>query len=476
MLVESARTNFQFRDLVALFPWIPAGPVLDAGFGKGFLAAALDAHGFRVEAIDIVPGNVQGAYNRYGGGVNWKVSDIRQYKLKREHYAAIFCMNVLPFIPNDERPRLIGRLKAALKPGGVLILSGFNQNDPANYDEKFAHGLNSGKNKDNGILANGELAERFNGWEFWHNFEGFVHENHPPDGPHVHGISEIIVRKPKSQISEKIIWENLPHLGAGLGWRSQIADIIEQPGVVDFIEIMLDDYLDPLFDKSLNHLCQKFKVIPHGVELSVGSAHGLDEAYLQDTARVIDRCGSPWWSDHLCFTQSENYKTFTLNPLPATEEALETVKTNVNLVKKYISTPLLLENVAYYARPSHAEMDDAIFLKRVAEESDCGILLDVANLFGNARNLGIHPQDFIDALPGERIIQVHLAGGRIHQQLIFDTHDRPIWKETWDLLEYVLKKCDIKGVTIERDAGYETPQELIDEVNRARKMFGMRIL
>jgi uncharacterized protein (UPF0276 family) len=450
-----AKANFHFRDLVALFPWIPAGPVLDAGFGSGFLAATLAAHGFPVEAIDIYPAKVQGAYNRYSSSVDWKVADIREYKLPRNNYAAILCMNVLPFIPDSERPRLISRLKAALKPGGVLILSGFNSND---------------RGQSTGILSPGELRKRLNGWEIWHNFEGFVQENHPPEGLHVHGISEIIARKPKNIQGEKTDWENLPVLGAGIGWRSQISDIISQAGAVDFIEIMLDDYLDPVYDRGLNRLSRKYMVIPHGVELSIGSAHGLDDDYLRDVARVVERCGSPWWSDHLCFTQSRKYKTFTLNPLPATEEALETVKNNLQKVNKIISTPLLLENVAYYARPSHAEMSDAVFLSRVATESDCGILLDVANLYGNARNLGIHPQDFIEALPRERVIQVHLAGGRIQNNLIFDTHDRPVWKETWDLLEYVLRRCNIKGVTIERDAGYDMPEELIMEVARARKM------
>src|SRR6185295_15462291 len=148
------------------------------------------------------------------------------------------------------------------------------------------------------------LKKRFQDWEIWHSFEGFVRENHPPEGLHVHGISEIIARKPKQAVRLKTDWGSLPFLGAGIGWRSEIADEIEKESAVDFVEIMLDDYLDPVYDRGLNHLSRKFTVIPHGVELSIGSAHGIEDQYLRDVARVVDRCGGPWWSDHLCFTQS----------------------------------------------------------------------------------------------------------------------------------------------------------------------------
>lgn len=146
-------------------------------------------------------------------------------------------------------------------------------------------------------------------------------------------------------------------------------------------------------------------------------------------------------------------------------------------VKKKISKPLLLENVAYYMRPEHSEMDDGTFLKRAVEENDCGILLDVANLFGNAKNLGIDPKKFIDELPAERIIQIHLAGGRMLQNVLVDTHDKAIWRETWELLQYVIQKTDLKAISIERDGGYDehTSEEILNELKYSKKLLGMRI-
>ena len=105
------------RDLLALLPWVPYGPVLDAGCGSGWLAATIAQHGLAVEALDIDAERVLQAHQHYGEQVNWQCADIRRFHLPHEHYAAIFCLNVLPFIPNDERPALIARLKRSVKPG-----------------------------------------------------------------------------------------------------------------------------------------------------------------------------------------------------------------------------------------------------------------------------------------------------------------------------------------------------------------------
>lgn len=462
-------------DFQALLPWIPAGPVLDAGCGSGNLTAVIAKHGLPVTALDINSETIQVAQRSHPDKIEWLTTDIREYLLPPQHFAAIFCLNVFPFIPNEERPELLKRLKAAVKPGGLMVLAGFTPQDPAAQETQFARCWPSQAPAATGILAPGELSRSLKNWEIWHDFEGRVLDHHPPTGAHVHGMAQIVARKPMVPLSFPIDWTAMPHFGAGLGWRRPLLTLLKQPDAADFLEIQLDDFLDPEYDSYLAHLLQQMPVLPHGVELSIGSKACLDSTYLQDVARVVARCGSPWWSDHLCYTRTDSHTTYSLNTLPATAEAIEQVARNAVEVAKHVPVPLLLENVAYYVRPNQAEMSDAEFLVQATAAANCGILLDVANLYGNACNLGIDPYAFIDTLPGERVLQVHLAGGRMYRDLLLDTHDASIWPETWKLLQYALKHCDIRAISLERDGAFEQPEDLLYEVSQARQLMGLRL-
>lgn len=461
-------------DWQALLPWIPAGPVLDAGCGPGTVAQMVAEHGLPIIALDTNEALIQTNKHQYPAKIDWIHGDLRDYALPENHFAAIFCLNIWPFIPNAERPALLQRLKAAVKPGGLLMLAGFTRQDPAANNTFMASTWSTREPAPTGILAPGEFYQSLKHWEIWHDFEGQIADNHPP-GPHIHGIAQIVARKPVPPLPDHIVWNTLPFLGAGLGWRRPLIAMLDETNGVDFLEIQLDDFLDPTYDSYLAHILQHTPVLPHGVELSIGSDQCLDPDYLADVARVVARCGSPWWSEHLCFTRTQDYTTYTLNTLPATQEALEQVASNAAQVRQAIPIPLLLENAAYYVRPNQAEMSDAEFLVRTVEAADCGILLDVANLYGNACNLGLDPYAFIDQLPGERVVQVHLAGGRMHRDLLLDTHDTAIWPETWKLLQYVLQKCDVRAISLERDGEFEHPLELLHEVKQARQLMGVRL-
>lgn len=474
MTAIKSKKSLQINDLLGLFPWISTGKVLDAGCGQGKLANSLAQYGFDVEAIDVSFENIENCYNKFGDSVQWQVSDIRNFKIEKNTYSAIFCINVFPFIPDDQRSEIIEKFKKGLRPGGLIIISGFNSDDPS-CDDNFARNVGKPHPLPTGIIKNNELKNCFNDWFVFHDFEGVVNDNHPMIGKHIHGISDIVARKPEPKVSEKVNWKNISTLGVGLGWRNHLREIIEDPGNVDFIEIMLDDYLEPDDDDYLFELVKKYRVIPHGVELSIGSAQGIDKFYLDSVKRVINRCQSPWWSDHLCFTKSENTKSYSLNPLPFTSETFDVLSRNIKQVKAQINTPFLLENVAYYLKPQHSYIEESEFMKNLSIATDTGILLDITNLYGNSKNLNIDPFKFIDNLPLDRIVQVHLAGGSYHKGILFDTHDSPIYKETWEILNYLLKKCDIKAISIERDDGYENMKELIDELGNVRQMLGLRI-
>lgn len=471
MSLPLARRALKLTDIEALCPWIPAGPILDAGCGSGAFSRIFARYGFAVEALD-TDADALARLSQDWPDIRCRHQDLRTLDLPVTHYAAIVCHNVFPFLPQPSHGALLRGLSAALRPGGMLIFSGFNREDPG-ADAKLGRSL-KGRPTPTGLSSLRGLRRRFAGWDWCFAFEGRVADDHPPSGPHWHGLSQAIVRKPQPELAA-VAWQSLPRLGAGMGWRSPLQDWLMQPGATDFLEIMTDDYLDPRYDARLLALARRFAIIPHGVELSIGTPGGVDRAYLADVARVAARCDSPWWSDHLCYTRSAHHKTFSLNPLPATEESLATVLSNLKTVRRLHPRPLLLENAAYYAPLAQSEFSDAELLARIALSADCGILLDVANLYGNARNLGLDPYAFVDALPAERVVQLHLAGGRLHDEILFDTHDQPVWRETWELLNYVLARCDVRAISIERDDNYGNVAAMINELGRVRQLLGARL-
>ncbi|MGV3525590.1 MAG: DUF692 family multinuclear iron-containing protein [Candidatus Sericytochromatia bacterium] len=468
----ASTSPLHLSQLLGLLPWIPAGPICDIGCGQGHLAAAMAAYGLPVTALDVDASVLQQARQRYGSRVQWVHTDVRAYRLQRESYAALMCLNVFPYIPNGERARMIGRLKAAVKPGGLLVLGSLTEADSA-ADTRWAKASNQISVMPTGLLRMGELLSRFQDWDILYAYEGPAHESATELGS-VQQVGQIIARKPLPTLGT-IDWKHLPRLGGGVGWRHPLKKWLKQPDTVDFIEVIADRFLDPAEDPTLAQLCREFTVIPHSLELSVGSPGLRQDGYIEALARVVARTGAPWWSDHLSYTRSDQQESLQLNPLPPTEEALETVKQNLRQLRHRIPVPLLLENIAYYQVLGHGDMDDATFLRHVAEEADCGILLDVANLWGNAANLGIDPHAFIERLPRDRVIQLHLAGGRAHQHLLIDSHDRPVWPEIWDLANYALHRCDIRAICIERDAAFDAPEDLLQEVQRARKLMGVRL-
>ncbi len=464
---------FELDDLYALLPWVPGARLLDLGCGAGQLSLPLASYGFAIDAVDsnhqaLAAGQAAAADLK----IRWLEQDIRLFEFETV-YAGLLCQNVLPFLAKAEGQELLQKGLAAIQPNGFFIFSTFSAEDPA-ASGQLASDL-TGRPHPTACFDLSEILEMLRGWTIHFSFQGLVADDHAPHGPHQHGLTQVIAQKPAQHDLQPHNWATLPKLGTGMGWRSPLIETLQTPGAVDFIEIMSDDYLDTRYDTFLLQLCQNYAVVLHGVELSIGSSEGIDPEYISDIQRLLQRCQSPWWSDHLCYTQASGYKTYALNPLPLTEVALDCVISNIKDVQKQITTPLLLENVAYYQSIEGAEMSEGTFFKRLCEATDCGILLDVANLFGNSYNLKQDPYTFLAELPVERVVQVHLAGGRMIQNLLFDTHDSPIWQETWSLLKDVLRRFDIKAISLERDSAFETSQDIAQDLAQIRHLLGLRL-
>ncbi|HEY8137566.1 MAG TPA: DUF692 family multinuclear iron-containing protein [Methylocystis sp.] len=262
-----------------------------------------------------------------------------------------------------------------------------------------------------------------------------------------------------------------PWLGSGLGYRPQFrAELFENRARIDFLEIIADHYFDASPEKlaELDLLAAHFPLVPHGLDLSLGGAEGLDAGYVEKLATLIERINPPWFSEHLCFTRGGGVSIGHLAALPHTFAAIDAVARNVDMLRKRIKVPLLLENVTIVVAVPGAQMDEAQFLSRVLERTGCGWLCDVANLCANAVNHGVDIDTGFERWPWDRVVQVHYAGGRWRDGALVDSHDRATAREVWALFERIAARAPVKGAVLERDENLPPFEELLAEVDRAR--------
>ncbi len=269
-------------------------------------------------------------------------------------------------------------------------------------------------------------------------------------------------------------WEHLPRLGVGLGFRESLrADVFRRRGSIDFLEITTDHYLDAPPEKlaELQLLQEHFSLIPHGLDLSLGSAEGLDHAYLDQVAGLIERIDPPWWSEHVAFTRAGGYAFGHLAPLPFSGEALDALCRNVEQVRSRIRAPLILENITYTLDLGAHETSEAAFLRELCEQTGCGLLLDVTNLSLNARRHRYDEDVFLKALPLDRVIQLHFVGAERVGDEWADTHGAAMSDELWELFRRVATQApNLKGAVLERDKNFPPFDEIVAELDQARSL------
>ncbi len=268
---------------------------------------------------------------------------------------------------------------------------------------------------------------------------------------------------------------DLKKLGIGIGFREQFrADIFLHRDKFDFLEITADHYLEASERKieELKILNEHFNLIPHGLDLSLGSAEGVDEEYLEKFAELVEFVEPEWFSDHICFTKAGGTSIGHLAPVPYTTEALKVFIKNIETVKRRIKTPLILENITYMVRFPSSEMSEAAFISNILEETDCGLLLDVTNLYINSRNFGFSWQKFLDEIPLERVVQLHFVGSHRHGEKFIDGHSHKTENEIWEVFRKVCQRGDVKGAILERDGNFPPFEEILEEIETARANFG----
>jgi len=262
-------------------------------------------------------------------------------------------------------------------------------------------------------------------------------------------------------------------LGFGLGLRVEhYAEIFDGQPDVDWFEALTENYLVP-GGRPIHNLMrvrERFPVALHGVSLSIGSTTPLDLGYLAQVKALAARVQPVWISDHLCWTGVNGKNLHDLLPLPFTEEALAHVVARVRAVQEILGRRILLENVSSYLAFHDSRMTEWEFLTAVAQQSDCLILLDVNNVYVSSVNHEFDPLAYLDALPAERVQQIHLAGHENHGDYLIDTHDQPVPDAVWSLYSEALKRFGSVPTMIERDANIPPLAELEAELRIARRL------
>jgi len=245
----------------------------------------------------------------------------------------------------------------------------------------------------------------------------------------------------------------LAPLGLGIGWRPEIALLIERRRDLGFIEVMAEDFAAAgRLPRAIEDLRERgLAIVPHGVSLSLGGAEPPDRHRLEALARTAARLGAPLVSEHIAFVRAGGLESGHLLPLPRTRDTLELVVANAREAKAALPVPLALENVATLFEWPDSEMSEAEFLTEVLERADVLLLLDLANLHANSLNFGYNPLEFIDRIPLDRIAYVHVAGGMERGGLYHDTHAHTVPPAVLELLNALASRIEVPGVMLERD-------------------------
>jgi uncharacterized protein (UPF0276 family) len=260
--------------------------------------------------------------------------------------------------------------------------------------------------------------------------------------------------------------------GIGLGLRvPHYRHILEKKPTCGWFEIISENFMvdagRPL--EVLDQILEQYRVVQHGVAIYFGSAEPLNRSHLRKLKRLVKRTNTPWLSDHLCWGSVDGRYTHDLLPMPYTFEAARITARKIREARDFLEVPICVENVSSYAEFHVSEMTEWEFLNEVVEQADCGILLDVNNIYVSSQNHGFNPMDYVNAIPAERVGQIHIAGHSKFERYILDTHDHPVLDPVWRLYSRAIERSGHTATLLEWDDRIPSFDEVYDEALKAAR-------
>lgn len=264
-----------------------------------------------------------------------------------------------------------------------------------------------------------------------------------------------------------------PVLGHGVGLRSvHYGRFLDESPVVDWVEAISENFMGvggrPL--AVLEKVRRDRPVVLHGVSLAVGSVAPWDELYLKDLQTLVRRIEPAMVSDHLCWGRAHSHYAHDLLPMPYTRESLAHVVERVSQIQEFLGRQIVLENPSTYLCFKESEMSEEEFLSEVAKRCDCGLLLDVNNVYVSARNHGFDALRYLNAIPVDRVAQFHLAGHQDRGAVVIDTHEGPIADSVWELYQHAVRRFGDISCLVEWDEAVPELEVLLAESGKARQL------
>ena len=256
--------------------------------------------------------------------------------------------------------------------------------------------------------------------------------------------------------------------GAGLGLRrSFLSEIVEHPpSDIGFYEVAPENWMTigGKLGKQFRALTERFDFVCHGLSLSIGSLDALDEAFVLDLKHFMAEHGIKFYSEHLSYCSHEGH-LYDLMPMPFTEDAVKHVVARIRRVQDLLEQRIAIENISYYAAPGQ-EMREIDFFNAVVAEADCDVLIDINNIYVNSVNHGYDPEEFLRAMPGDRIAYAHIAGHYVEaEDFLVDTHGAPVIDPVWTLLDKAYQLFGVFPTLLERDFNLPPLAEMLQEVD-----------
>ncbi len=262
------------------------------------------------------------------------------------------------------------------------------------------------------------------------------------------------------------------------------AELVECLPEIDFLEVSPENYIGRggYHADAVEYLAHRYPLLTHGLSLSLGGTDPFDPVYLADLRDFIARYGSPWHSDHLSFGTSDGRALHDLLPIAFTRAGVRRLVSRIERARDAIGVPLAVENISFYLPPDPGEMPEAEFIAEVCDRADCGMLLDVNNLFVNATNFGFDPAAWLATVPLHRVVQIHVAGHEWFDEnlapmapgaagaLIVDTHGADVPGSVFGLLADVLAKTGPVPIVLERDHRIPSLEALLAEIGAVKRV------
>jgi uncharacterized protein (UPF0276 family) len=260
-----------------------------------------------------------------------------------------------------------------------------------------------------------------------------------------------------------------PVHGAGLGLRRTLMGPLadQPPAQVGFYEIAPENWIGVggRFGKQFRAFTERYPFVTHGLSLSIGGPAPLDETFLRRLKRFLDEHHISTYTEHLSYCSDDGH-LYDLMPIPFSEEAVRHVAGRIRRTQDILERRIAVENVSYYAAPGK-QMEEIDFINAVLEEADCHLLLDVNNIYVNSVNHRYDAEQFLFALPAERVAYVHIAGHYNEaEDLLVDTHGADVITPVWELLDKAYAHCGVVPTLLERDFNIPPLAELLTEIDR----------